>query len=268
MHLTKSTGTPRAARRSRGRCAAAGSRWPGSRISRDGPQRAVLLGEALAVFLTESGEPAVVSDRCAHRGASLSMGEVRARAFSAPTTAGSGTAATGPARGSPRLPTRTRSPRAPGSRPFRHGSIGGWSGRRWRSRWASRRACPWFDPDEWTWGHGTPFELPVGLRGDDRELPRRRPFRLRAPGHPRSRRRRSSSRSGRARRARGDDAPRDGDRRWRGRDVGLVARRPLPRDRAQLHLGPDGHRRKANAACCTRRVRSAQPSRRTTGSRG
>jgi phenylpropionate dioxygenase-like ring-hydroxylating dioxygenase large terminal subunit len=21
----------------------------------------------------------------------------------------------------------------------------------------------WFDPDAWTWGHGTPFELPVGL---------------------------------------------------------------------------------------------------------
>ena len=41
-----------------------------------GPRRAVLLGEALAVFLTEGGEPAVVSDRCAHRGASLSMGEV------------------------------------------------------------------------------------------------------------------------------------------------------------------------------------------------
>ena len=41
-----------------------------------GPQRAVLLGEALAVFLTESGKPAVVADRCAHRGASLSMGKV------------------------------------------------------------------------------------------------------------------------------------------------------------------------------------------------
>jgi len=39
-----------------------------------GPQRAILLGEALAVFLTENGESAVVADRCAHRGASLSMG--------------------------------------------------------------------------------------------------------------------------------------------------------------------------------------------------
>ena len=33
----------------------------------DGPQRAVLLDEPLAVFLTESGEVAVVADRCAHR---------------------------------------------------------------------------------------------------------------------------------------------------------------------------------------------------------
>ena len=50
----------------------------------DGPQRAVLLGEALAVFLTESGKPAVVADRCAHRGASLSMGKVAGEAIQCP----------------------------------------------------------------------------------------------------------------------------------------------------------------------------------------
>ena len=49
-----------------------------------GPQRAVLLGEALAVFLTDSGEPAVVSDRCAHRGASLSTGAVAGEAIQCP----------------------------------------------------------------------------------------------------------------------------------------------------------------------------------------
>src|SRR3954468_23478355 len=49
-----------------------------------GPQRAVLLGKVLAVFLTESGEPAVVADRCPHRGASLSMGKVRGRSVQCP----------------------------------------------------------------------------------------------------------------------------------------------------------------------------------------
>src|SRR5262245_29417114 len=51
---------------------------------KNGPQRAVLLGEALAVFLTESGEVAVVTDRCAHRGASLSMGKVCGDAIQCP----------------------------------------------------------------------------------------------------------------------------------------------------------------------------------------
>src|SRR5689334_10957495 len=50
----------------------------------DGPRRAVLLGEALAVFLTESGEAAVVADRCAHRGAPLSMGRVRGENIQCP----------------------------------------------------------------------------------------------------------------------------------------------------------------------------------------
>src|SRR3954470_22753885 len=49
-----------------------------------GPQRTVLLGEALSVFLTDGGEPAVVADRCAHRGASLSMGRVRGESIQCP----------------------------------------------------------------------------------------------------------------------------------------------------------------------------------------
>jgi phenylpropionate dioxygenase-like ring-hydroxylating dioxygenase large terminal subunit len=51
---------------------------------KDGPQRAVLLDQPLAVFLTESGEVAVVADRCAHRGAQLSMGKVRGDCIQCP----------------------------------------------------------------------------------------------------------------------------------------------------------------------------------------
>src|SRR5262245_32584979 len=51
---------------------------------RERPEPAVLLGEALAVFLTESGAPAVVGDRCAHRGAALSMGEVKGNGIQCP----------------------------------------------------------------------------------------------------------------------------------------------------------------------------------------
>src|SRR5262249_53437015 len=51
---------------------------------KEGPRRAVLLGEALAVFVTEGGSPAVVADRCPHRGASLSLGEVCGQALQCP----------------------------------------------------------------------------------------------------------------------------------------------------------------------------------------
>ena len=40
------------------------------------PQRVNLLGETLVAYLTSDGEPRVVADRCAHRGASLSDGHV------------------------------------------------------------------------------------------------------------------------------------------------------------------------------------------------
>jgi phenylpropionate dioxygenase-like ring-hydroxylating dioxygenase large terminal subunit len=40
------------------------------------PRRVRLLGETLVAYLTDSGEPRVVGDRCAHRGASLADGHV------------------------------------------------------------------------------------------------------------------------------------------------------------------------------------------------
>ena len=83
----------------------------GSRTWSSGPQRAVLLGEALAVFLTESGEPAVVADRCAHRGASLSMGEVDGRGDPVPLPRlGVGRAATAPALRIPSLADQSQIP--------------------------------------------------------------------------------------------------------------------------------------------------------------
>ncbi len=128
-----------------------------------GPQRVVLLGEALAVFLTESGEPAVVADRCAHRGASLSMGKVRGEGLQCPyhgwEWAGRGGACTR----IPSLPDQRQIPpraRIPAFPACKH----------WGLVWTALEEplggpprLPWFDPEEWRWGHGTPFELPVGL---------------------------------------------------------------------------------------------------------
>ena len=210
-----------------------------------GPQRAVLLGEALAVFLTESGEPAVVADRCAHRGASLSMGKVAGDSHPVPL---------------PRLGVGRRRRRlhpdplasrpapdpaaAPGFRPSRCASSGGWSGPRWRSRSASRPTRLLVRRRHWTLG---PWRRRSSCRspsGDDRELPRRLPLRLRPPGdtlgavaevieplEPETRR------------ARGDDAPEDGGRRRRGRDLGPAAGNATTTRSRPTSPRPDAHGR-------------------------
>ena len=127
-----------------------------------GPQRAILLGEPLAVFLTESGRPAVVSDRCAHRGASLSMGKVASESVQCPyhgwEWAGDGSCTRIPSLADQhQIPPLARIP----SYPCRV---------HWGLVWTTLEEpltdvpdVPWFDPDEWTWGHGTPFELPVAF---------------------------------------------------------------------------------------------------------
>jgi phenylpropionate dioxygenase-like ring-hydroxylating dioxygenase large terminal subunit len=128
-----------------------------------GPQRAILLGEALAVFLTESGAPAVVSDRCAHRGASLSMGEVVGEGIQCPYHGwewdGSGGACT-------RIPSLADQAQIPprariAAFPVRE---------QWGLVWTVLEeplgeppSVPWFDPSPSRLGHGEPFELPVGL---------------------------------------------------------------------------------------------------------
>jgi phenylpropionate dioxygenase-like ring-hydroxylating dioxygenase large terminal subunit len=127
-----------------------------------GPQRAVLLGRTLAVFLTDGGAPAVIADRCPHRGASLSMGEVRGEGLRCPYHGwewrGDGACA--------RIPSLADQDQIPPSArtdvfPARE---------QWGLIWTALEPplgetpkLPWFAAEEWTWGHGTPFELPVGL---------------------------------------------------------------------------------------------------------
>lgn len=129
----------------------------------EGPQRAVLLGEALAVFLTEGGEPAVIADRCAHRGASLSMGRVCGGSLQCPYHGWEWAGRDGACTRIPSLPDQRQIPpraRVPAYPARTH----------WGLVWTVLEEpltdlpdLPWFDPADWTWGHGTPFELPVAF---------------------------------------------------------------------------------------------------------
>ncbi len=129
----------------------------------EGPQRAVLLGEALAVFMTESGTPAVVADRCAHRGASLSLGEVRGGGIQCPYhgwewDGGDGACTRIPSLADQsQIPPRARIPAFPARQ-------------EWGLVWTALEeplgeppTVPWFEPAPGRWKHGTPFELPVSL---------------------------------------------------------------------------------------------------------
>jgi phenylpropionate dioxygenase-like ring-hydroxylating dioxygenase large terminal subunit len=128
-----------------------------------GPRREILLGEALAVFLTESGRPAVIADRCAHRGASLAIGEVTGESIQCPYHGWQWAGENGACTGIPSLADQSQIP--PGARvrafPARE---------QWGLVWTVLEepigdppSVPWFDPETWQWDHGTPFELPVGL---------------------------------------------------------------------------------------------------------
>lgn len=130
---------------------------------RSGPRRVVLLGEALAVFLTESGNAAVVSDRCLHRGASLSMGEVVGEGIQCPYHGWEWDGAGGACTRIPSLANQDQIP--PRARiaafPVRE---------QWGLVWTALDeplgeppSVPWFEPSPAKLGHGTPFELPVGL---------------------------------------------------------------------------------------------------------
>ncbi len=128
-----------------------------------GPQRAILLGEALAVFLTEGGEPAVVADRCAHRGASLSMGKVQGESIQCPYHGWEWAGRDGACTRVPSLPDQRQIPS--------RAQISAYPARtQWGLVWTVLEEPlgglpdpPWFDAEEWTWGHGEPFELPVAF---------------------------------------------------------------------------------------------------------
>lgn len=127
-----------------------------------GPQRAVLLGEALAVFLTASGRAAVVADRCAHRGASLSMGKVAGDSIQCPYH-GWEWSSEGACTRVPSLPNQDQIPpraRIPAF-PVRE---------QWGLVWTVLErplgeppTLSWFDEEKWLWRHGEPFELPVAF---------------------------------------------------------------------------------------------------------
>lgn len=51
---------------------------------KEGPKRFVLMGQPLALFLDSQGEPAALEDRCCHRSAQLSLGEVCGDAIACP----------------------------------------------------------------------------------------------------------------------------------------------------------------------------------------
>jgi nitrite reductase/ring-hydroxylating ferredoxin subunit len=128
-----------------------------------GPQRAVLLGEALAVFLTEGGRAAVVADRCAHRGASLSMGKVAGDSIQCPYHGWEWAGGDGACTRIPSLPDQTQIPpraRIPAF-PVRE---------QWGLVWTVLEepigeppTLSWFDEEKWLWRHGDPFELPVAF---------------------------------------------------------------------------------------------------------
>lgn len=128
-----------------------------------GPQRAVLLGEALAVFLTESGHAAVVADRCPHRGASLSMGKVCGEAIRCPFHGWEWAGHDGTCVRVPSLPDQRQIPKRAHLRSYP-------AREQWGLVWTALEEpisdppdVPWFDADRWTWGHGDPFELPVSF---------------------------------------------------------------------------------------------------------
>jgi phenylpropionate dioxygenase-like ring-hydroxylating dioxygenase large terminal subunit len=128
----------------------------------DGPRRAILLGEPLAIFLEADGTPAVVSDRCPHRGASLSLGAVVGGSIQCPyhgwEWSGSGACTKVPS-----LVDQGQIP--PGARIDTYPSR-----ERWGLVWAALEeplgeppgfAC--FEEERWSWAHGTSFELPVDI---------------------------------------------------------------------------------------------------------
>lgn len=130
---------------------------------RAGPRRAVLGGEALTVFLTESGEPAVLADRCPHRGASLSMGAVRGECVECPYHGWRWRAGDGSCARIPSLAEQAQIPERAMTKAYPART-------RWGLVWSSLEdpltempELEWFSEEDWSWAHGEPFEVPISI---------------------------------------------------------------------------------------------------------
>lgn len=128
----------------------------------EGPQHAVLLGQPLVVFMTESGEVAVLDDRCVHRGAPLSLGRVCGEAVQCPYH-GWEWGRDGTCLRIPSLEDQRQIPPRAVIRAFR-------AHVQWGLVWSvlddpviEPPKLPWFEEHDWTTADGPPFELPVAM---------------------------------------------------------------------------------------------------------
>lgn len=127
------------------------------------PQRAVLMGESLAIFLTEGGDAVVVSDRCPHRGASLSMGEVRGECIQCPYHGWEWAGGDGKCQRIPSLADQKQIPPDARVSVFPARVLLGLVWTCLEEPVSEIPSPAWFDPEGWQWQHGPPFELPVAL---------------------------------------------------------------------------------------------------------
>jgi nitrite reductase/ring-hydroxylating ferredoxin subunit len=130
---------------------------------RAGPRRALLAGEALAVFMTESGEPAVLADRCPHRGASLSGGAVRGECIECPYHGWRWRGEDGGCARIPSLSDQAQIPERAVAKAYPART-------RWGLVWTSLEdpltempELEWFSEEGWSWAQGEPFEVPVSI---------------------------------------------------------------------------------------------------------
>jgi phenylpropionate dioxygenase-like ring-hydroxylating dioxygenase large terminal subunit len=128
------------------------------------PQRVSLLGETLVAYLTSDGEPRVVADRCAHRGASLSDGYVEGDEIVCPYHGWQWDGATGRCVHIPSLSGGAAIPPRAVITACRVQE-------RWGLVWccldepAVELPAPGeLDAVEWTYGPGRPMSIPAGLR--------------------------------------------------------------------------------------------------------
>jgi phenylpropionate dioxygenase-like ring-hydroxylating dioxygenase large terminal subunit len=128
------------------------------------PRRVSLLGETLAVYLTETGEPQVVQDRCAHRGASLSMGNVNGERIACPYHGWEWNGATGRCEHIPSLSDGAGIPPRAIIASYRTAEC-------WGLVWCclDEPAMDLPDPEElvdlrWTYGQGRPMRVAAGIR--------------------------------------------------------------------------------------------------------